>query len=457
MVKRAAACMLADEPTANLDAENSHNILRDHGAPEPRAGHDVPLRHPRRKGDRLPAAHDHPGRRPRRQRRGMPRQAGPAGGGGHDHPDAWPSRNIIGAGHPRRGSTRSILSHRLRGDRLEPGPARRHEPAGRPGDRRPSEFGGGQYWHADYDPYDPLTPARTPTAPFPRPLQQPWSTAGKAAARPGHPGTASIRSGRMRLGPAQGHRSRRRRCSTFPTAVLAPRAGDDDPAGPHRRAGWPSAGRAQARRLRSRCSWRDAARQRSTPSDARDRPGDEDHRCQSIDQQPGLAAAGSAAARWPRMPGEATLVVLARALRARRRRAGGWLFRDQDYLLADIREPWSRPKVCGRSIFLRHPARPGHAGDLRHPGAGHLPPAARDRHADGPGLHPRPGHPRSSRSRACCNGVLAVSLVAAAYGIPLLRGSARAGWALPGRHRRTTGFAIGETPIPDVQRRAWSP
>ena len=49
---RSPTLVLADEPTANLDAENSHHILRHHGGHQPRPGHDVPLLHPRRQGHR---------------------------------------------------------------------------------------------------------------------------------------------------------------------------------------------------------------------------------------------------------------------------------------------------------------------------------------------------------------------------------------------------------------------
>jgi putative ABC transport system ATP-binding protein len=54
MVKR-PSLVLADEPTANLDAKNSHNILQTMEKLNKGVKNHFPVCHARRKGDQLPA------------------------------------------------------------------------------------------------------------------------------------------------------------------------------------------------------------------------------------------------------------------------------------------------------------------------------------------------------------------------------------------------------------------
>ncbi|MCK7489840.1 MAG: ABC transporter permease [Anaerotruncus sp.] len=151
------------------------------------------------------------------------------------------------------------------------------------------------------------------------------------------------------------------------------------------------------------------------------------------------------------LPGEATFAVLAQGACASRRRiassaaeAGGWVLRTQDDFLADIRA-MVESKTAGSVHPLRHLPGPGHAGHLRHPGPVDLPPAPRDGHAHGPGLHPdeghRPLHPRGHAQRRpgrARRGRLRH---------PAPAWMARTGWALPG-NTDSYGFAIGERLFP---------
>jgi putative ABC transport system ATP-binding protein len=68
MVKR-PSLVLADEPTANLDAANSHNILKTMETLQPRTQNHFPFCHTRRKGDWVPETENlHEGRTGRSRR-----------------------------------------------------------------------------------------------------------------------------------------------------------------------------------------------------------------------------------------------------------------------------------------------------------------------------------------------------------------------------------------------------
>ena len=295
-----------------------------------------------------------------------------------------------------------------------------------------TEYGGGQYWHEAYDPYDPLTlrDAHGRLTPELAALVEKGSATPILVLQ----GSLYVR-GRVRPVLIKGI-DPRQTVLRFPSSLLtAPRG--IIPALSGARMG-KSAGIARADEVT--LQWRDA---RGT-FDARDVQiaAIFSTSVQSVDQHQ-LWVPIDTLRMLARMEGEATLVVLAAGLAGPAGHAG-WRFRDQDYLLKDIREV-VRSKTVGSSVVylillllamlaifdtqvLSVWRRRKEIGMLMALGM------------------TRGKVIQLFTLEGAAHGILA-GLVAAAYGLPLLGTLARGGWELPAV-TESYGFAIGERLFP---------
>jgi len=299
-----------------------------------------------------------------------------------------------------------------------------------------SEVAGGHVQHPAYDPFDPLTLADA-HGPVPPALES-LAAAGKAAPVLVVQGTIYPK-GRLiavqlkGIDPAQP-------VLNIPTSFLSASSSDDEvPALIGQRMAKLS-GLAAGDRVT--LQWRDA---RGT-FDARDAVLVQvmTTSVQSIDQ--GQVWVPLARLReMTGLPGEATFVVLAKdAAPPDQAAAGGWVFRDQDDFLADLRAMVETKSFSGSILYAIFLALAMLAiFDTQVLAIFH-----RRREM---GTLMALGFTRGKvialfTLEGMLNGVLA-ALVAAVYGIPLLSWMARTGWALPAE-TDSYGFALGERIFP---------
>jgi len=299
-----------------------------------------------------------------------------------------------------------------------------------------SEVAGGHVQHPAYDPFDPLTLADA-HGPVPPALES-LAAAGKAAPVLVVQGTI-YPQGRLiavqvkGIDPGQS-------ILNIPTSFLSAGSSDDEvPALIGQRMAMLSGLKAGDRVT---LQWRDA---RGT-FDARDAVVVQvmNTSVQSIDQ--GQVWVPLARLReMTGLPGEATFVVLAKvAAPPDQAAAGGWVFRDQDDFLADLRAMVETKSFSGSILYAIFLALAMLAiFDTQVLAIFH-----RRREM---GTLMALGFTRGKviglfTFEGMLNGVLA-ALVAAVYGIPLLSWMARTGWALPAE-TDSYGFPIGERIFP---------